>query len=131
MADRGEAHAVDEADCPWHPVSFERWPAWLQVTPSRRRHRGARGSSGGSRWWLTRHNGIERGSRPSGRMDLVYFIRKRAGHLSILLPLSQVHYCTKLSKECSKQNYRYCASIQLTCIHHLPKSKKILNFQKC
>jgi hypothetical protein len=31
MADRGEAHAVEEADCLWHPVSFERWPAWLEV----------------------------------------------------------------------------------------------------
>jgi hypothetical protein len=28
----------------------------------------------------------------------------RAGHLSILLPLSQAHHCTKLSKECSKLN---------------------------
>jgi hypothetical protein len=33
----------------------------------------------------------------SGKRDLVYFIPKRAG-----LPLSQVHHCTKLGKECSK-----------------------------
>jgi hypothetical protein len=26
----------------------------------------------------------------------------RASHLSILLPLSQAHHCTKLGKECSK-----------------------------
>jgi hypothetical protein len=57
-----------------------------------------------------------RSSFTSRRRDLVYFIPKRAGHLSILLPLSQLQHCTKLSKECS---------IQLTCMHHLPKSKKI------
>jgi hypothetical protein len=34
----------------------------------------------------------------SGRRDFVYFIPKRGSHLSILLPLSQVHHCTKLSK---------------------------------
>jgi hypothetical protein len=40
----------------------------------------------------------------SGKMDLVYFIPKRVGHLSILLKLSQVHHYTKLGKECSKSN---------------------------
>jgi hypothetical protein len=40
----------------------------------------------------------------SGKRDLVYFIPKRAGHLSILLPLSQVHHCTKLGEEHSKLN---------------------------
>jgi hypothetical protein len=29
----------------------------------------------------------------SGRRDLVYFMPKIAGHLSILLPLSQAHHC--------------------------------------
>jgi hypothetical protein len=40
----------------------------------------------------------------SGKRDVVYFIPKKAGHLSMLLPLSQVHYCTKLGNECSKLN---------------------------
>jgi hypothetical protein len=35
----------------------------------------------------------------SGKRTLVYFIPKRAGHLSILLALSQVHHSTKLGKE--------------------------------
>jgi hypothetical protein len=43
----------------------------------------------------------------SGRRDLVYFIPKIAGQLSILLPISQVRHCTKLGKEYSKWNYRY------------------------
>jgi hypothetical protein len=38
----------------------------------------------------------------SGKSDLVYFVPKRAGHLSILLPLSHVHHCIKLGKEYSK-----------------------------
>jgi hypothetical protein len=66
----------------------------------------------------------------SGKRDLVYFIPKRAGHLSTLLPLSQVHHGIKLDKECSKPNSKYCASIQLTCIHRLSKLKKTLNFKK-
>jgi hypothetical protein len=59
----------------------------------------------------------------------VYFMPKRASHFTILLALSQVHHYTKLGKECSKPKYEYCASIQLTCIHHLSKSKETLNFQ--
>jgi hypothetical protein len=58
-----------------------------------------------------------------GKIDLVYFIPKRIGYLRVLCPLSPVHHCTKPGK-------KYCASIQSTCTHHLPKSKKILNFQK-
>jgi hypothetical protein len=42
--------------------------------------------------------------RRGGRRDLVYFIPKIAGQLSILLPLSEVHHYTKLGKECSKLN---------------------------
>jgi hypothetical protein len=45
-----------------------------------------------------------RSSFTGGRKDLVYFLPKRAGHLSILLPLAQVHHCTKLGKEFSKQD---------------------------
>jgi hypothetical protein len=40
----------------------------------------------------------------SEKRDLVYFISKRADHLSILLLLSQVHHGTKLGKEYSKLN---------------------------
>jgi hypothetical protein len=39
-----------------------------------------------------------------GKRDLVYFVPERLGHLRILLPLSQVHHCSKLGKECSKLN---------------------------
>jgi hypothetical protein len=35
----------------------------------------------------------------------------RVGHLSIFLPLSQAHHCTKLDKECSKLDQEYCYSI--------------------
>jgi hypothetical protein len=38
----------------------------------------------------------------SGKKDFVYFILNRAGHLRILLPLSQVYYCSKLDNECPK-----------------------------
>jgi hypothetical protein len=38
----------------------------------------------------------------SGKNDLVYFILIRAGHLRILLPLSQVYHYSKLDKEYSK-----------------------------
>jgi hypothetical protein len=48
MADHSEASAVEEADSPRLLVGSERWPAWLEVTPRRRRHGGARGGSGGS-----------------------------------------------------------------------------------
>jgi hypothetical protein len=61
----------------------------------------------------------------SGRRDLLYFLPKRAGHVSILLPLSQFHHCTKLGKKCSKLNYRYETSIQLTCIHHIPRANTL------
>jgi hypothetical protein len=38
----------------------------------------------------------------SGKNDLIYFILIRAGHLRILLPLSQVYHYFKLDKEYSK-----------------------------
>jgi hypothetical protein len=65
MADRSEACAVEEADCLWRPVGSERWSAWLEVTPSQRRHGGACGGSSGSRRWLSEHSYVERGGRLS------------------------------------------------------------------
>jgi hypothetical protein len=46
----------------------------------------------------------------SGKRYLVYH-SIGGGHLSRLLPRSQVHDCIKLAKECSELDYEYCASI--------------------
>jgi hypothetical protein len=65
MADRGEAHAIKEADCLQCPVGSKWWSAWLKVTPNQRQHGGARGGSSGSMQRLSGHSDAEGGSRPS------------------------------------------------------------------
>jgi hypothetical protein len=47
----------------------------------------------------------------SGNRYLVYFTPNRAGHLRVLLPLSQLYYYSKMDKECSHVTYKHCTSI--------------------
>jgi hypothetical protein len=61
----------------------------------------------------------------------VKFVLNVAGHLEMLDPLTQVHHWSKFGKEYSKQSSKYYSLIRLTCIQHIPKLKKICNFQKC
>jgi hypothetical protein len=46
----------------------------------------------------------------SGNRYLVCFILNKAGHLRVLLPLSQVYHCSKMDKEYSQVTYKHCTS---------------------